>query len=112
MTVPILSHTSKSWKETQTHPLKISQFLLAKFAALEDELEALKAEHSQLQEQLIASLSSGARVEPGAHTAQLLTWNRRSVAWKDVVIRLKGTGYAQNVLSHTKPTTCTKLVVR
>ena len=101
MATPILSQ-----------PITISQFDLARFASLANQLEALKAEHAQLQKQLIADLRSGATTEPGARTASLKTCERRSVSWRAVVERLKGAGYAQNVLSHTKPTTCTKLVVR
>ena len=100
MTIPILS------------PQTITQFDLARFATLADQIEALKQEHSELQEQLIAQLSSGLQVEPGARSASLSTYDRRSVPWKSVVIRLKGESYAKRVLSATKSTTITKLVVR
>jgi len=90
----------------------ITQFSLARYATLANQIEALKAEQSTLQEQLIAALSNGAEVEAGARSASLKTCERRSVSWRSVVERLKGTGYAQNVLSHTKPTSYTKLIVR
>ncbi len=99
MATPILSHS-------------ISQFQLGRYATLANQLEALKAEHSALQQQLIAALSSGATTEPGARSASLKTCERRSVSWRSVVERLKGTGYASRILSCTKPTTYTKLVVR
>ncbi len=99
MATPILSHS-------------ISQFQLAHYATLANQIEALKAEQSTLQEQLIAALGNGTEVEAGPHSASLKACERRSVAWKDVVIRLKGSGYASRILSCTKPTTYTKLVVR
>ncbi len=99
MATPILSHP-------------ITQFQLARYATLVNQLEALKAEQSALQQQLIAALSSGATTEPGARSASLKTCERRSVSWRSVVERLKGAGYASRILSCTKPTTYTKLVVR
>jgi hypothetical protein len=101
MATPILSQ-----------PQTITQFDLARYATLADQIDALKAEQSTLQGQLIAALSSGAEVEAGPRSASLKTCDRRSVSWRSVVERLKGAGYAQNVLSHTKPTTYTKVVVR
>ncbi len=101
MATPILSQ-----------PTTISQFDLARYATLGNQLEALKAEQSALQEQLIAALGSGAQVEAGAHSASLKTCERRSVSWRSVVERLKGAGYASRILSCTKPTTFLKLVVR
>ncbi len=99
MATPILSHS-------------ISQFQLAHYATLANQIEALKAEQSTLQQQLIAALSNGTEVEAGARSASLKTCERRSVSWRSVVERLKGAGYASQVLSHTKPKTFLKLVVR
>jgi len=101
MTISILSQ-----------PTTISQFQLTRYATLANQLEALKAEQSALQQQLIAALGSGAQVEAGARSASLKTCERRSVSWRSVVERLKGAGYASRILSCTKPTTYTKLVVR
>ncbi len=91
---------------------QITQFDLARFATITSQIDALKAEQSVLEQQLITALHSGAVVEPGNHTAKLRTTERRNVSWKKVVIRLKSEGYANKVLSATKPTTYTKLVVR
>lgn len=102
MTIPSLTQT------TQT----VTQFDLTRYVSLTNQIDALKREHAELEQTLIASLSSGAEVEPGSHTAQLKTSERRNVSWKNVVIRLKGSGYISQVLSHTKPKTYTKLVVR
>ena len=90
----------------------VTQFDLKRHVSLSNQIDALKREHAELEQTLIASLSNGAEVEPGSHTAQLKTTQRRNVSWKNVVIRLKGSGYARNVLAHTKSTTYTKLVVR
>ena len=91
---------------------EVSQFDLARLATLSATLESAKAEYSDLQQHLIHQLSSGGKVEQGARTAYLKSLVRRSVAWKSVVVRLKGEGYASNVLAHTKPTVITKLIVK
>ncbi len=90
----------------------VTQFDLKRHVSLSNQIDALRREHSELEHTLIASLSNGAEVEPGSHTAQLKTNQRRNVSWKGVVIRLKGSGYVSQVLSHTKPKTFLKLVVR
>jgi len=101
MATPILSQ-----------PQTITQFDLARYASLSAQIDSLKSEHAELERQLIASLSSDANVEKGTHTAELKTSERRNVSWKNVVIRLKGSGYVSRILSCTKPKTYTKLVVR
>ena len=101
MATPILSQ-----------PQTLTQFDLARYVTMANQIDALKAEQSALEQQLITSLDSGCKVEPGNHTAKLRTTERRNVSWKKVVIRLKSEGYANKVLSATKPTTYTKLVVR
>ena len=102
MTIPSL---------TQSHQT-VTQFDLKRHVSLSNQIDALKQELSELEQTLLTSLSGGAEVEPGSHTAQLKTTQRRNVSWKNVVIRLKGSGYVSQVLSHTKPKTYTKLVVR
>ncbi len=102
MTIPSL---------TQSHPT-VTQFDLKRHVSLSNQINALKQELSELEQTLLTSLSGGAEVEPGSHTAQLKTTQRRNVSWKNVVIRLKGSGYVSQVLSHTKPKTFLKLVVR
>ncbi len=102
MTIPSL---------TQSHQT-VTQFDLKRHVSLSNQIDALRREHAELEQTLTASLSNGAEVEPGSHRAQLKTTQRRNVSWKNVVIRLKGSGYVSQVLSHTKPKTYTKLVVR
>ena len=101
MATPILSQ-----------PQTITQFDLARYATLANQIDALKAEQTALEQDLTIAIEHGVAVEPGAHTAQLKTTERRTVSWKAVVIRLKGSGYASRILSCTKPKTYTKLVVR
>ena len=96
---------------TQSHQT-VTQFDLKRHVSLSNQIDALRRELSELEQTLITSLSRGAEVEPGSHTAQLKTTQRRNVSWKNVVIRLKGSGYVSQVLSHTKPKTFLKLVVR
>lgn len=90
----------------------VSQFSLARFVKLSNQLEALKAEQADLEQSLTAALGNGFKVEPGNHAAELRTTERRSVQWKAVVIRLKSEGYARKVLSATKPKQFIKLIVR
>ena len=59
MTISILSQ-----------PTTISQFQLARYATPANHLESLRAEHSQLQQQIIAALGSGAEVEAGTRSAR------------------------------------------
>jgi len=101
MATPILSQ-----------PTTITQFDLKRYVSLSNQIDTLKAEQVALQQQFIAALNNGATVEPGARSASLKTCERRSVSWRSVVERLKGTGYASRILSCTKPTTFLKLVVR
>ncbi len=101
MATPILSQ-----------PQTVSQFDLSRYVSIVNQIDALKAEQSALEQSLTSALGNGAVVEPGAHTAQLKTSERRNVSWKSVVERIKGSGYVSQVLSHTKPKTYTKLVVR
>ncbi len=90
----------------------VTQFDLKRHVSLSNQIDALKQELSELEQTLITSLARGAEVEPGSHTAQLKTTQRRNVSWKNVVIRLKGSGYVSQVLSHTKPKAYIKLAVR
>ena len=90
----------------------VTQFDLKRHVSLSNQIDALRREHSALEQKLTASLSNGAEVEPGSHTAQLKTTQRRNVSWKNVVIRLKGCGYVRQVLTHTKPKAYIKFAVR
>lgn len=92
--------------------MRITQKTLAEFATLRNKVEKLKREYEAMKGQLIENLQTGATVQNGERYAEITQVERRSVAWKDVVIRLKSEGYADKVLAATKPTTYVKLTVR
>lgn len=92
--------------------MRITQKTLAEFATLRNEVERLKREYEVMKDRLIDELQAGATVQKGERYAEITEVERRSVAWKEVVIRLKSQGYAEKVLAATKPTTYFKLVVR
>lgn len=91
---------------------KISQTELKKYRTLENEITALQVDLGDLKQDLIDRLDQGVGVEGGDHTAELKTIERRSVSWKQVVIRLKSLGYVKQVLASTKPSFFFKLTVR
>lgn len=94
-----------------TTPEPISQGLLAGLMALRRQREALDAQIQAAEADIRASLEAGADVEPGTFRAFLKQTERRNVAWREVVERLKGAGYCENVLAHTKPSVSVRLIV-
>lgn len=92
--------------------MRITQKTLAEFATLRNKVEKLKREYADMKEALIENLQAGATVQNGERYAEISDVERRAVAWKEVVIRLKSQGYADKVLAATKPTTYVKLTVR
>lgn len=91
---------------------KITQKKMARYASLANKIEKLRGEFAELKGEIIHDLDAGAKPEPGARTASITQVERRSVAWKDVVTRELGEGYAKRVLAGTKPTFFFKLVVK
>jgi hypothetical protein len=91
---------------------KISQTELKKYRTLENEITALQVDLGDLKQDFIDRLDQGVGVEGGDHTAELKTIERRSVSWKQVVVRLKSLGYVKQVLASTKPSFFFKLTVR
>lgn len=95
----------------------ISQTELAEFVGAQKTLEKLEAHVGQLEASLLARFRAGAAVEDGERTAEVKENFRRSVAWKDVVVRLAerlkmdGEAYCARVLAATKPTKTVSLVV-
>jgi hypothetical protein len=76
----------------------------ALIARLEAELKAVEAT-------VLESLKAGASIAPGLLTARVKTYERRNVAWKEIVIREKGEDYADRVLNATRPDKYESLVV-
>ena len=91
---------------------KITQRTLLNYATLTNQIESLSAKAATMKADLIDALKKGAKVQPGARIARVNAEERRSVSWKEVVIRELGKVYAGRVLSATKPFTVFKLVVK
>lgn len=91
---------------------KVTQKKMAKYASLGNKIDKLRVEYAELKGEIISDLDAGAKPEAGARTAKIVQVERRSVSWKDVVIRELGDSYAARVLAATKPTFFFKLVVK
>ena len=95
----------------------ISQTELALVLSLRGHLKQFEEQLAAQEESLQERLKTGAEVEPGDHTATLKENSRRSVAWKDVAIRLAdrlkldGEMYCARVLAATKPTKTVSLEI-
>jgi len=91
---------------------KITQKTLAHYSTLINQIESLNAEMKELKDDLVDSLKEGVKVESGPRIAKLTAVEKRSVSWKEIVIRELGKVYAGRVLAATKPFTFFKLVVK
>jgi hypothetical protein len=95
----------------------ISQLELEFFLSLRNRLRQVEEQVEAAEADLKARLEAGANVVPGVHVAELKENFRRSVSWKDVVVRLaerlklNGEAYCAKVLAATKPTRTVSLVV-
>lgn len=84
--------------------ITVTQAELNQVVALRHLIGVTRDELAAKESELIALLQGGASIEAGYRTASVEIGERRSVAWREIVERLKGVGYAENVLKHTKPT--------
>ena len=91
---------------------KITQETLAHYSTLVNQIQSLSDEAKELKGDLIDSLNRGVKVEDGPRIAKVTEVEKRSVSWKEVVIRELGKVYATRVLAATKPFTFFKLVVK
>ena len=95
----------------------INQVELELLLSLRGRLKQLQEQIATEEESLKARLLAGAVIERGDHVAELKEGSRRSVAWKDVCIRLAdrlkldGEMYCARVLAATKPTKTVSLEV-
>ena len=95
----------------------ISQNELALLLSLRGRRKQIEEQVAAEEESLKTRLEAGALVEPGDHMAELKENSRRSVAWKDVAIRLAdrlkldGEMYCARVPAATKPTRIVSLIV-
>lgn len=100
-----------------TPAVEISQRELLELIEGRNVLAQLEQRIEHIERGIRARLESGAAIEPGDHTAELKENSRRSVAWKDVAIRLAtrlkmdGESYCARVLAATKPTKTVSLEV-
>jgi hypothetical protein len=98
-------------------PQQISQYDLVEYLYLKKRAREAKEQFEAKEADLRARLESKAEIEEGVHVVSLEETSRRSVAWKDVVVRLAerlkmdGAAYCANVLAHTKPTKTISLEV-
>ncbi len=95
----------------------VSQLELEFFLSLRNRLRQVEEQVEAAESDLKARLEAGATVETGVHVAELKENFRRSVSWKDVVVRLaerlklNGEAYCAKVLAATKPTRSVSVVV-
>lgn len=90
---------------------KITQRVLATLLAKRAKFAEAEKEITALEDKLLAALKSGSKVQAGVFTAYVKTWERRSVAWKQIVIREQGQEFADRVFNSTKPEKHENLVV-
>jgi len=100
-----------------TPAAEISQGELAELIEARNVAAQLHTQIEQMESGIQARLEAGALVQPGIRVASLKKNSRRTVAWKDVAIRLaerlnlNGDAYCARVLAATKPTASVSLVV-
>jgi len=98
-------------------PQAITQLELVALLSLRGRLSQLKEQTDAAEQSIKSRLEAGAFLESGDHRAELKENFRRSVAWKDVVVRLAerlkmdGAAYCAKVLSSTKPSRTVSLIV-
>jgi hypothetical protein len=71
----------------------------------------LEAELKSAEAAVLESLKAGATVALGLLTARVKVFERRNVAWKEILVREKGEEYADRVLKATRPSSYESLVV-
>jgi hypothetical protein len=98
-------------------PQPVTQLELTALLSLRCRLSQIEVQVKQAEQSIKARLEDGCSVEVGDHVASLKENFRRSVAWKDVVVRLAnrlkmdGELYCARVLASTKPTRSVSLVI-
>jgi hypothetical protein len=88
-------------KTTKTQT-EITQDMLVDIKTLRNAKRDLEAELKEKSRVIIEALQEGISVEDGLLRASLTEGSRRP-KWKSIVERIKGKGYVNNVISHTKP---------
>jgi hypothetical protein len=96
---------------TKRPAIVVSQEELSEILRLRADIRNAEARLKEVESTVKTLLEGGAAIEAGDRSAELKTWERATVAWREVVERELGKGYAENVLKHTKPSVYTKLEV-
>lgn len=98
--------------EARVQPLpQITQAALSYVATLRQQLDETKAKLTEAEASVKEALAQGVPVQHGTLKAVLKVVERRTVAWKEVVVRKLGEAYAKRVLAATRPTKFTRLIV-
>ncbi len=92
-------------------PKKITQRDLTAYLLLKKQSDDLAANLKAAEKELQTALDSGATVEDGVLRCFTKTWERRSVAWKEICERELGVEYVSRVFNATRPETYSKVVV-
>jgi hypothetical protein len=90
---------------------KITQATLRRITLQRKRITDLEAEVKAAEAEVTAALKADAQVAPGVLTAYLKVWERRNIAWKQIVVREKGEEFADRVFNATKPDKYESLVV-
>jgi hypothetical protein len=90
---------------------RITQETLRMIAKRRAQIEELQFQVKASEQLVLERLKIGAMVAPGLLTARVKTFERRNVAWKEVVVREQGQDYADRVLAATKPDKYESLIV-
>lgn len=78
----------------------ISQKELRDFYGIEQQYLDARARYQAQMAKIALRINSGAKQEPGKYSVQKkITWRRR-VAYKEIVIKLKGKQYVENLLAN------------
>ena len=80
-------NTTTTTKTEDERMKKITQKTLAHYATLTNQIQELSAQAATMKSDLIDAINGGAKVQPGERIAEVQTSERRSVSWKEVVVR-------------------------
>jgi hypothetical protein len=90
---------------------RITQETLRVIASKRSQIELLQLQIKASELLVLERLKDGVKIAPGLLTARVKTFERRNVAWKEVVVREQGQDYGDRVLNATKPDKYESLVV-
>ncbi len=80
----------------------ITQDMLVQVKLLRNQIKDMQEQNKRKTAIIVEALENGVPIENGLLRASLREGGRRP-KWKEIVKKLKGEGYVNNVISHTKP---------